>query len=284
MNPLKTHKTFEGVTQFWEHESSSTRTKMKFSTFIPEGKVHGAIIFLAGLTCTEENFIVKAGAQKFLADAGLMVICPDTSPRGLKLPGEHESWDFGSGAGFYVNSTTPGYKDHYNMDSYVTEEIHSLLQTQFKIPTSKISICGHSMGGHGALVLGLRSPEKFRSISAFSPIVHPTQCAWGEKAFTGYLGDDRSTWKNYDAVELIKSGQRHPKPIYVDQGSADEFLEKQLLTPDLEKVCEETGQDLKLRYRDGYDHSYYFISTFIKGHIEFHRQYIGGDKTIGFNS
>lgn len=273
MKPLKTHKTFSGLTQFWEHESQETKTRMKFSTFIPDGPVHGAVIFLAGLTCTEENFITKAGAQRDLAQAGLMVLCPDTSPRGLDLPGEHESWDFGSGAGFYVDATTPGYKDHYRMDSYITKEIHTLLQTQFQIPMHKISISGHSMGGHGALVLGLRSPNKFQSISAFSPIVHPSACAWGEKAFTGYLGDDRKNWSQYDAVELIKAGRRHDRPLLVDQGSKDEFLEKgQLLTPDLEAACTAARQPLELHYRDGYDHSYYFISTFIADHISFHKK------------
>lgn len=271
MKSLKTHKTFDGLTQFWEHDSVQTKTTMKFSTYIPEGQVHGALIFLAGLTCTEENFIVKAGAQKYLNQAGLMVICPDTSPRGLHLPHEHDSWDFGSGAGFYVDATTPGYGANYKMDSYVSLEIHEILQNQFKIPVDKISISGHSMGGHGALVLGLRSPEKFRSVSAFSPIAHPTLCPWGEKAFTGYLGTDRSTWPQYDATELIKAGKRHLTDFYIDQGSADEFLEKQLQPSHLENACKEAGQPLRMNYRDGYDHSYYFISTFIADHIAFHK-------------
>lgn len=270
MEALKSHKTFNGLTQFWEHDSVETKTKMKFSTFIPNGEVRGALIFLAGLTCTEENFIVKAGSQKFLADAGLMVICPDTSPRGLSLPGEHESYDFGSGAGFYVNATTEGYADHYRMYSYVSEELWGLLQSQFKIASNKISISGHSMGGHGALVIGLRSPEKFQSVSAFSPIVHPTIAPWGEKAFLGYLGENRGDWLNYDATELIKSGIQHPRQIYIDQGSKDEFLEKQLLTKDLENAAKESGQPLKVKYRDGYDHSYYFISSFIADHVKFH--------------
>lgn len=271
MTPLKSHKTFEGLTQFWEHDSTETKTKMKFSTFIPHGKVNGAVIFLAGLTCTEENFIVKAGAQKFLSEAHLMVICPDTSPRGLDLPNEHASWDFGSGAGFYVDATTPGYSSHYKMDSYVSTELYQILQKQFQIPANKISISGHSMGGHGAIVLGLRYPEKFQSISAFSPIAHPTACAWGEKAFTGYLGEKKDAWRKYDSTELIKSGKKHPRAIYVDQGTKDEFLEKQLLPSHLESACKEASQPLELHYREGYDHSYYFISTFVADHIAFHR-------------
>lgn len=270
LKPLKSHKVFNGLTQFWEHDSKETKTKMKFSTFIPAGEVRGALIFLAGLTCTEENFIVKAGAQKFLADAGLMVLCPDTSPRGLDLPSEHESWDFGSGAGFYVDAVTPGYRDNYRMYSYVVNEIHELLQTQFKIPNVKISISGHSMGGHGALVIGLRHPDKFSSVSAFSPIAHPSVCPWGTKAFTGYLGENKNDWKKYDATELVKQGLRHPAPIYIDQGSNDEFLEKQLLPADFENACREFGQELKFQYREGYDHSYYFISSFIQDHILFH--------------
>jgi S-formylglutathione hydrolase len=272
MKSLKSHKTFNGTTQFWEHDSVETGSKMKFSTFVPEGKTHGAILFLAGLTCTEENFIVKAGAQKFLSEAGLMVICPDTSPRGFQLPQEHDSWDFGSGASFYVDATIEGYRDHYKMDSYITNEIHSILQKQFGIPSNKISISGHSMGGHGALVLGLRNPEKFQSISAFSPITHPTVCPWGEKAFTGYLGGNLEDWKKYDATELIKNGKRHANTIYVDQGSSDEFLEKQLLPAHLENACKEANQPLQLNYREGYDHSYYFISTFIADHINFHKK------------
>lgn len=271
MSPLKSHKTFNGLTQFWEHDSFETKTKMKFSTFTPSKPPEGALIFLSGLTCTDENFITKAGAQKYLEQARLMVICPDTSPRGLNLPQEHDAYDFGSGAGFYVDATTDGYRDHYRMYSYVVNEIWSLLQNQFKIPADKISISGHSMGGHGALVLGLRNPEKFRSISAFSPIVNPVAAPWGQKAFAGYLGEKREAWSQYDATELIKSGHK-AKEILIDQGSKDEFLEKQLLTAHFENACREGKQPLRANYRDGYDHSYYFISTFIGEHIAFHAE------------
>ncbi|QDK47136.1 S-formylglutathione hydrolase [Bdellovibrio sp. ZAP7] len=272
---LKSHKTFEGKTQFWEHDSTSTKTKMKFSTFIPKDLVKGCVIWLSGLTCTDENFITKAGAQKYLAEHQLMVICPDTSPRGLQLPGEHDSYDFGSGASFYVDAKTEGYADHYRMFTYVSEELYDLIQTQFQIPKNKISIMGHSMGGHGALVIGLRESKKFQAISAFAPIVNPTQCPWGEKAFTGYLGSDKSTWSQYDATELVRSGARHENSILVDQGLADEFYEKgQLLTPQLEKACLEVGQNIEVKYRGEYDHSYYFIATFIENHIKHHANFL----------
>ncbi len=270
MTLIKTSKCFEGLTQFWEHPSTATQTKMKFSTFIPEGIVEGCLIWLAGLTCTEENFITKAGAQKFLADHQLMIICPDTSPRGLNLPAEHDSWDFGSGASFYLDATTAGYKDHYKMETYIVKELHELIQKQFKISSSKISLMGHSMGGHGALSLGLRNPEKFRSLSAFSPIVNPMECLWGTKAFHGYLGEDKSTWSQHDTTELIKKGSKHPYQILVDQGSQDEFLEKQLLTNHLMAACRNAKQALTVNFHEGYDHSYYFISTFIESHIQFH--------------
>lgn len=272
---LKTHKCFEGLTQFWEHESSLTQTKMKFSTFIPSGEVKGCVIWLSGLTCTEENFITKAGAQKYLQEHGLMVICPDTSPRGLNLPQEHDSYDFGSGAGFYVDATTPGYKDHYKMYSYITEELYALIQNQFHIQPDRISIMGHSMGGHGALIIGLKNPEKFRSISAFAPIANPMQCPWGKKAFAGYLGADELGWNAYDATVLMREGHTHPKLILIDQGTKDEFYEsEQLLPENFQRACQSKDQSLELRLQEGYDHSYYFISTFIEDHIRHHARAI----------
>ncbi|KYG70689.1 S-formylglutathione hydrolase [Bdellovibrio bacteriovorus] len=268
---LKSHKNFGGKTQFWEHESSTTKTKMKFSTFTPSKEVKGAVIWLSGLTCTDENFITKAGAQAHLEEQGLMVLCPDTSPRGLNLPQEHDSYDFGSGAGFYVDAVTDGYKDHYLMFSYVANELHQILQTEFNVPANKISIMGHSMGGHGALILGLRHPEKFRSISAFAPIANPMLAPWGQKAFAGYLGSDQSKWKTYDATELVKSGSKHPHQILIDQGAKDEFYEKkQLLPENFESACREKNQAVQVNLREGYDHSYYFIATFIESHIKHH--------------
>ncbi|MBX3018766.1 MAG: S-formylglutathione hydrolase [Bdellovibrionaceae bacterium] len=266
---LKTHKSFGGTTQFWEHESSSTKTKMKFSTFTPSGPVKGAILWLSGLTCTDENFITKAGAQKRLEEKGLMVICPDTSPRGLNLPGEHDSYDFGSGASFYVDATTEGYRDHYRMFTYIAQELPTLVNSQFGV--SKLSIMGHSMGGHGALVLALRNPTVFKSVSAFSPIVNPTQCPWGQKALPGYLGGDTAAQAKYDATELVKFGARFPGTILIDQGTKDEFYEKkQLLPENFEAAARAKDQAVRVNYRDGYDHSYYFISTFIDSHIDHH--------------
>ena len=270
MKQLKSHKSFEGKTEFWSHASEATKTEMKFSTFIPHGTVKGCMIWLSGLTCTDENFITKAGAQKYLADHGLMVICPDTSPRGLNLPQEHEAYDFGSGAGFYLNATVGEYANHYRMDDYVTRELYGIIQNHFGV--KKISISGHSMGGHGAMVLGLRNPEKFRKISAFSPIVNPTLAPWGIKAFTGYLGDNKETWKAYDATELLRSGKLHPETILIHQGTQDEFLEKQLLTRNFTDLALSKGQKEKVIMAEGYDHSYYFIATFIEEHIKHHAQ------------
>lgn len=271
MNLIKSHKTFNGQTQFWSHHSKVTKTEMKFSTFIPENPV-GAIIWLSGLTCNEENFITKAGAQKYLSELNLMVICPDTSPRGLNLPGEHDSYDFGSGAGFYVNATTEGYRDHYRMDDYIIKEIVPMLRDDFKM--NKISISGHSMGGHGALVLGLKNPEIFSSISAFSPIVHPSVSPWGEKAFKGYLGENKDEWRKYDATQLMKDGFKHPKKILIHQGTHDEFLTRELLTTDLIDACVEQEQPQEVVFCDEFDHSYYFIATFIADHLQHHRQYL----------
>lgn len=267
---LKSHKTFDGFTQYWRHDSVETGTPMNFSTFIPGDEAKGCLIWLSGLTCTEENFMVKAGAQRYLAEHRLMIICSDTSPRGLNLPGEHDSWDFGSGAGFYVDATTHAYSNHYRMFSYVSNELCQLIREYFHIAENKISIMGHSMGGHGALVLALREPEKFQSVSAFAPIANPSQCPWGIKAFKGYLGEKREAWANYDATELVKRGQRHPRTILIDQGSRDEFLERELLPQSFISACREAGQSLEFQFREGYDHSYYFISTFIGAHITFH--------------
>ncbi len=265
---IKIHKTFDGKTEFWSHQSSLTKTEMKFSTFIPSTEVKGCLIWLSGLTCTDENFITKAGAQRYLSEAGLMVICPDTSPRGLNLPGEHEAYDFGSGAGFYVDATTDGYKDHYRMYSYIVSELYTLITDYFKV--KNISIMGHSMGGHGAITIGVRNPSLFKSISAFSPIVNPSVVPWGEKAFLGYLGTDRNKWKEYDSCELLSAGHRHPKEILIHQGLADEFFETQLKTRHFSETATVFSQPNSIFLCDGYDHSYYFISTFIEKHIKYH--------------
>jgi len=269
MKILKKHKAFGGEVRFIEHESVATKSKMKFSVFLPDvdKAPESCMIWLSGLTCNEENFITKAGAQKHLAEKNMMVICPDTSPRGLDLPHEHESWDFGSGAGFYVTAQTEGYKNHYDMYTYINEEVYKLITDAFKVSADKISICGHSMGGHGALVIGLKNPKKYERISAFSPIVNPVNCPWGQKAFNGYLGENKEDWVSWDATELVKSGHQHSKEILIDQGLADDFLEKELLTDHFARACKDSEQKLNLRYHEGYDHSYYFISSFVKDHI-----------------
>lgn len=264
----KSIKTFEGFTKYFEHSSDITKTQMKFSVFLPKLEVENAIIWLSGLTCTEENFITKAGAQKYLKDSRTMIICPDTSPRGLDLPGEHDSYDFGSGAGFYINAQSGGYKDHYRMYDYIKTEIVSILKDQFNI--KNISIMGHSMGGHGALILGLREKEIFKSVSAFSPIVNPLKSPWGIKALKGYLGENMDGGELFDATEIIGNGVKRDDTILIDQGSDDEFLLENLLTDNLIEVCEKYGQKINLKYREGYDHSYFYISSFIGEHIEFH--------------
>lgn len=276
MKVEKKYKSFGGETQFWVHDSKCTKTKMKFSVFIPDTNKtsKSAIIWLSGLTCNEENFITKSGIQSLLTDSDTMIICPDTSPRNLDLPNEHDSYDFGSGAGFYVNATTKGYKDHYRMYDYVNKEIHEILTNEFKINSDKISIMGHSMGGHGALILGLKNPQRYQSVSAFSPIVNPVQCAWGKKAFNGYLGDDEETWEKYDACKLLKQNHKYPQEILIDQGLSDEFLEEQLLSQNFVQSCETHNQNLTLNMREGYDHSYYFIMSFLKDHVDFHLQFL----------
>lgn len=266
---IKEVKSFGGLTQYFEHHSKITNTMMKFSSFTPSQNVTSAIIWLSGLTCTEENFITKSGIQNLLKDANTMVICPDTSPRGLDLNMEHESYDFGSGAGFYLNATTPDYSNHYKMYDYIKLEIINILKEKFNV--TNISIMGHSMGGHGALVLGLREKELFKSVSAFSPIVNPLLSPWGEKAFKGYLGEDyQDEAKNYDATELVKNGISRDDIIFIDQGLSDEFLEKQLLTDNLIEVAKKNNQKLDVKFREGYDHSYFYISSFLHEHINFH--------------
>lgn len=276
MNILKRHKTFEGETIFCEHESSSTKTKMKFSAFLPKDieQIDSAIIWLSGLTCNEENFITKAGAQKYLAGTNTMIICPDTSPRGLDLKGEDESYDFGTGAGFYVNATKAPYDTNYNMYDYITKDLVKLLKEEFNV--TNLSISGHSMGGHGALVIALRT-DIFKSVSAFSPILNPTNVAWGQKALAGYLGDNKEDWSQYDTTELYLSKQEnnkeHPNPfntkVLIEQGLDDEFLKEQLGLDRFEEITKE-NKHIQINKRAGYDHSYYFISSFIGDHVGFH--------------
>jgi S-formylglutathione hydrolase len=265
-------KMFGGVQGVYRHASEETGCEMEFSVFTPPQARAGSVpvlTYLSGLTCTWENMTVKAGAQRFAARAGMLLVAPDTSPRGTDLAGEHESYDFGSGAGFYVDATEDPWSENYRMYSYVTEELSKLVVANFPADNARQGIFGHSMGGHGAMVIALRNPERYRSLSAFAPIVAPSQCPWGEKAFSNYLGSDRAAWKRYDATELIGSSHWDSE-ILIDQGSADDFLEPQLNPERFRKACTAANVDLNLRFQEGYDHSYYFIATFMEDHIAHH--------------
>lgn len=269
--PTTTSETrcFGGIQKTIRHASEATGTDMNVSIFLPPQAADGPVpvlYYLSGLTCTEENVTVKAGAQRCAAEAGLALVMPDTSPRGLDLPGEHDDWDFGSGAGFYVNATEAPWKDHYRMYDYVVEELPALVGAHEPIDTTRASITGHSMGGHGALVIGLRNPDRYASLSAFAPIVSPTRCPWGHKALGHYLGEDRTAWEAYDASLLV--AEPHPNEILIDQGLADGFLEEQLKPELFEAACRASGQVLTLRRHEGYDHSYFFIATFMPDHVE----------------
>ncbi len=264
---------FGGKLGFYEHPSKTCQTPMRFAVYQPPQAASQrlpVVYWLSGLTCTDENFMAKAGAQRWAAELGLILVAPDTSPRGLNLPGEEESWDFGTGAGFYVDATQEPWQPHYQMFSYVTEELPALIAAEFPVDSQRQSIMGHSMGGHGALICALRYPERYRAVSAFAPIAAPMQCPWGEKAFSGYLGGDRATWTAYDASELVKTAA-WPRPILIDQGEADGFLQQGQLLPDrFAAACTQAGVDLTLRYQPDYDHSYYFIASFVEDHLRYH--------------
>ncbi len=264
----KESKTFDGYTRFYQHESKATKTKMKFSTFEPDNKAKHALIWLSGLTCNEENFILKAGAQRYLSDNQLMVICPDTSPRGLDLPGEHEVFYFGSGASSYLDATADGYKDHYQMYTYINEEIYSILKNEFSI--EKISIFGHSMGGHGSITIALKNPNKYKSVSAFAPVVDPARSSWGAYALPRYFEEDMEKAKQYSSQALIEEAYKFPGKILIDQGLADEYLNKHIHLDEFELACRASGQELEIKYREDYDHSYFYISSFIEEHILYH--------------
>lgn len=274
MQIISTSKCFGGTQSIYSHTSKITQTHMRFGIYLPPVQSNqeklATLIWLSGLTCTEENFITKAGAQRMAAELGLAIVVPDTSPRGLDLPNENDSYDIGTGAGFYVDATQDPWKQGYKMYSYITCELLKLLFEHFPLDQNRIGISGHSMGGHGALVLGLRNPDIFKSISAFAPICAPTLCPWGEKAFITYLGDDTKKWANYDATLLIDSVGWQGPEILVDQGTDDPYLLEQLKPELLEKACIQAGIPLKLRMQPGYDHSYFFIATFIADHLRYH--------------
>ena len=278
MERLSDTACFGGRQQVWRHDSAATGTPMRFSIFLPPpppppGRGLAPVLWwLSGLTCTEENFTTKAGAQRVAAELGMIVVAPDTSPRGEGVPDDPEgAYDFGLGAGFYVDATEQPWAGHYRMRTYVEEELPALVASRFPIDPERQGISGHSMGGHGALTIALRNPGRFRSVSAFAPIVAPSQVPWGEKALGGYLGTDRAAWRPYDAVSLIEDGARLPD-LLVDQGEADNFLHNQLKPELLEQACAAAGIALTLRRQPGYDHSYFTIATFIEDHLRWHAE------------
>jgi S-formylglutathione hydrolase len=275
---ISEHACFGGTQRFYQHQSQAIGLPMRFSVFIPPAPAGArlpVLFYLAGLTCTEETFPAKAGAQRVAAAEGMILVAPDTSPRGAGVPGETDSWDFGVGAGFYVDATAEPWSRHYRMYSYILE-LRELVLASFAADGERTGICGHSMGGHGALVMALRNPNLFRSVSAFAPIAAPMRSPWGKKAFSGYLGPDVEAWRAWDASELM-AGMRAPFPggILIDQGLADKFLAEQLHPEAFEEACRTAGQPLELRRHPGYDHGYYFISTFVEDHLRFHRRQLG---------
>jgi S-formylglutathione hydrolase len=273
---LSEHRAFGGVVGFYRHAAAETRCAMRFAVFTPPQAAAGrpvpVLYYLAGLTCSEETFMIKAGAQRIAAELGLMLVAPDTSPRGVSLPGDSDAWDFGVGAGFYVDATEAPWSAHYRMYSYVSRELPEVIAAHFPADANRQGIFGHSMGGHGALTIALRNPGRYRSLSAFAPIAAPMRCPWGEKAFTNYLGGNREKWQDYDATELVTrlTDASERPPILIDQGLADQFLETQLHPHLFEAACERVGYPLTLRRHAGYDHGYYFIASFIEDHLRHH--------------
>ena len=281
MEAVAAHASFGGAQRFYAHDSRVIGLPMRFSVYLPPRALQGhkvpVLFYLAGLTCTEETFAAKAGAQRIAAKANLALIAPDTSPRGANIPGESEAWDFGVGAGWYLDATEDPWKRHWRMESYLIEELVALVAANLPVDIARAGIFGHSMGGHGALTLALRHPGTFRSVSAFAPVAAPMQCPWGVKAFRGYLGEDRDSWRAQDASELMASQTAAPYPngILVDQGLDDKFLAEQLKPEVFEAACLKAGQPLVLRRHAGHDHSYYFIATFMADHLRHHARQLG---------
>jgi len=276
---ISEHRCFDGVQRFYKHESEAIGLPMKFSVYLPPQASLTPIqrlpvlFYLAGLTCSEETFMIKGGAQRFAAQHGIMLVACDTSPRGAGCAGEDDDWDFGTGAGFYLDALQTPWSQHYRMESYVAQELFTLATEDLPGDKNRAGIFGHSMGGHGALTLALRHPDKYHSVSAFAPIAAPTRCPWGHKAFAAYLGDDKETWHQHDASSLMaQRNNPFPGGILIDQGLSDNFLEAQLYPEAFEQACREAHQPLTLRRHEGYDHGYYFISTFMQDHMAFHAQ------------
>jgi S-formylglutathione hydrolase len=274
---LSEHRCFGGAQRFYRHDSNEIGLPMRFSVYLPPpalaGKRCPAVLYLAGLSCTEETFMVKAGAQRIAAREGVILVAPDTSPRLANLPGDSEHWDFGVGAGFYLDATQPPWARHYRMESYLVNELLALLTALLPFNPARLGIMGHSMGGHGALVLALRHPGVFKTLSALAPIAAPSRSPWGRKAFAGYLGSDEATWRHYDATQLMQQQPTPPYPqgILIDQGMDDPFLAEQLQPELFEEACIKAGQPLTLRRQAGYDHGYYFIASFIEDHLMHHK-------------
>jgi S-formylglutathione hydrolase len=269
-----THQCFGGTQGFYQHDSQTIGLPMRFSVYQPPEISHRpvpAVFFLAGLTCTEETFMIKAGAQRLAAEYGLMLVTMDTSPRQTGITGEDDDWDFGTGAGFYLDATQAPWSNYYRMESYVTQELRDIILTQFPANQDHMGIFGHSMGGHGALTLSLRHPGMYQSVSAFAPITAPMHCPWGQKAFRFYLGDNQENWQRHDATALIEAGNHAPE-ILIDQGLNDPFLTEQLHPDRFETACWKADQKLTLRRHASYDHSYYFISTFLADHLKHHQR------------
>ena len=277
METLSTDKSFGGVQGVYRHHSAVTGCDMTFAVYLPPQAEDGPVPvlwYLSGLTCTHANVMEKGEYRRAAAALGIAVICPDTSPRGTDVPDEPDNWQFGSGAGFYVDATEAPYDINYRMYSYIMEDLSALVAAQFPLRMDRQGIFGHSMGGHGALVIGLRNPQQYVSVSAFSPIANPSDCPWGEKALGGYLGDDKSAWQAYDAAILLAEKQ-HYIPLLVEQGRADQFLEEQLKPQALINAAQKSDTQLTLNMHEGYDHSYFFIASFIEEHLQFHASHLG---------
>jgi S-formylglutathione hydrolase len=277
LTTISESRSFGGTQGVYSHASAQTRCTMRFGVYVPPAAAQGTVpvlYWLSGLGCTEENFIVKAGAQRLASRLGLALVVPDTSPRGVTIPGDHDRQDVGVGAGFYVDATQPPWSEHYRMASYVTDELRELVGAHFPVEIDRASIFGHSMGGHGALTIALRNPQRFRSASAFAPIASASRSPWGVDALRAYLGEDVSQWRAYDATALVEDRGWRGAPLFVDQGMADPFMATHLRPELLESACERSGVPLQLRQHEGYDHGYHFVATFIDDHLKYHAAHL----------